>query len=166
MITIRCWANRPGSAKPDWGKANQIAELIKIGGYGNVDSLAPAQRIVQLSPAFQNARVLAAYAVTEPRRIISDEARFAQYQMEMQFVYVPTDLPATTGPVMPISGKFIFHETTPSSSWIIHHNLGFEVQVTIWDDTGEVVYPEVDNPDLNTTVVTFAAPTTGTAIIS
>jgi proteasome lid subunit RPN8/RPN11 len=170
LITVRCWANRSGSARPDWGKANQLAEIVKISGYGTVDSVGPAARIVQLAPNFQNARVMAAYATTEPRRVNSDEARFAQYSLEMQFVYAPTILPATIGPdpILDPSDpdvNFVYHQNSPLSTWIITHSLGREVQVTVWDDTGEVVYPEIDNPNLNQTVVSFAAPATGTVII-
>jgi hypothetical protein len=172
VMSLQFWANRPGSSKPDWGKANQLAEIVKAAGYGAVDAYAPPARIVGLAPSFQNARVLACYALTEPRRIPADEARFALYQMDMQLVYVPTTLPATVAPP-PVSGggggtsneAFVFRQDTPLATWSITHNLGREVQVTIWDDTGEVVYPVVDNPSLNVTVVTFANPATGTAII-
>lgn len=170
VMSVRCWANKPGSSKPPWGKANQLAEIIKISGYGAVDAYAPPARVVQLAPGFQNARVMACYALTEPRRVPSDEARFAVYQLDMQLVYVPTTLPATIGPP-PIGGgsgsseAYVFRQDTPLATWTITHNLGHEVQVTVWDDAGEVVYPGVDNPSLNVTVITFANPSTGIAII-
>jgi hypothetical protein len=170
VISVHCWANKANSSQPPWGKANQLAEQIRIGGYGGVDSLAPPARIVALAPNFQNARVMAAYALTEPRRIPADDARFAHYQFDMQFVYVPTILPATIGPA-PIpdpssaSDAVVFYQNSPLATWTIFHNLGHAVHVTVWDSTGEVVYPEVDNPNLNVTVITFASPTTGTAII-
>lgn len=170
VISIHCWANKANSSQPPWGKANQLAEQIRIAGYGSVDSYAPPERVVALAPNFQNARVMAAYALTEPRRINSDEARYAHYQFDMQFVYVPTFLPASIGP-MPVpdpsspEGGVVFYQTTPLATWTIFHNLGHEVHVTVWDSFGEVVYPEVDNPNLNVTVITFAAPATGTAII-
>lgn len=170
VISIDCWANAAKSSQPPWGKANQLAERIRFAGYGGVDSLNVPQRIVALAPQYQNARVLAAYAVSEPRRMLNDEARFARYHMDMQFVYVPTDLPATLGP-LPIPdpsaaiGGYVHYQQVPAVTWTITHNLGHEAHVTVWDDTGEVVYPETDNPSLNVTIVHFAAPTTGTAII-
>lgn len=170
IISIHCWANRPNSSQPPWGKANQLAEQIRIASYGGVDSYAPPQRVVALAPNFQNARVLAVNVLTEPRRFPADDARFAHYQFDTQFVYVPTFLPPNIGPLpvpdpsSPEDGV-VFYQRTPSATWTIIHNLGHEVHVTVWDDTGEVVYPEVDNPSLNVTVVTFANPATGTAII-
>ena len=170
VVSIDCWACAVNSSQPPWGKANQIAAIIQMAGYGSVDSLNSPQRVVALAPQYQNARVQTAYALTEPRRIPGDDARFARYQFDMQFVYVPTTLPGSIGPI-PIpdpssnDGGYIHYQNVPAATWIIVHNLGREVHVTVWDSTGEVVYPEVDNPNLNTTVVTFADPYTGTAII-
>lgn len=170
VISIKCFACAVNSSQPPWGKANQLAEIIKLSGYGSVDSYNSPQRVVALAPQYQNARVLGVYPLSEPQRMPSDEARFALYKIDMQFVYVPTTLNASIGP-LPVpdpssnSGGYLHYQTVPAANWIINHNLGHEVHVTIWDDTGEVVYPEVDNPSLNTTVVMFADPATGTAII-
>lgn len=169
VFSIKCWANKAKSNKPPWGRANQLAERIRMATFGTVDAPVPSARIVALAPSFQNARVQSVRLLSEPRRMLSDEARFALYQFDMQMTYVPTELPATIGPppITPPSGleNFVYHQTIPSATWVISHNLGREVQVTIWDDTGEVVYPEIDNPDLNTTVVIFSTSATGTAII-
>lgn len=170
VIGVEVWACAINSSQPPWGKANQIAEIIKAAGYGSADSLNNPQRVVALAPQYQNARVLAAYAITEPRRVPADDARFAHYNFNMQFIWTPTTLNASIGPAPVIDpandlGGFIHYQTVPAANWIINHNLGHAIHVTIWDNTGEVVYPEVDNPSLNTTVVSFAAAATGTAII-
>ena len=58
-------------------------------------------------------------------------------------------------------------QPTPDSEWQIVHNLGFRpagVQVT--DDSGDDVVGVVTHPDLNTTVITFALPLSGTADLS
>lgn len=170
VVSIKCYACSLNSSQPNWGKANQLAEIIKLNGYGTVDSVNNAQRVVGLAPQYQNARVLLAYPVSEPRRMPGDEARFALYQFEMQFVYVPTMLNASIGPI-PVPDPagsalgYTHYQTVPAASWIIDHNLGHVVHVTIWDSTGLVVFPTIDNPTLNRTVVTFSAPATGTAII-
>lgn len=170
VVSVDCWAVAVNSSQPPWGKANQLALAIVMAGYGSVDSFNTPQRTVALSPQFQNARVMAAYALGEPRRMPGDDARFARYHFDMQFSFVPTTLNASIGP-MPVpdpsgvAAGYVHYQTVSSATWVINHKLGQEVHVTIWDNTGEVVYPEVDNPSLNTTVVTFAAPATGTAII-
>jgi hypothetical protein len=170
VIGVDCYACTMNGSQPPWGKANQLVEIIKLSGYGTVDSLNPAHRVVALAPQYQNARVQTAYAITEPKRMPSDEARFARYHLDMQFSYVPTTLPGFIGPIsVPDpsdgAGGFVHYQTIPAPQWILNHNLGHEAHVTVWDDTGEVVFPEIDNPSLNTTVIIFASPQTGTAII-
>lgn len=85
VMQVDTWACNLGSAKPPWGKANQLAELIMAGCYGRGDDPEPAGRLVTLPPGYQNARVLAAYATTQPRRNqIVDNARFARYTFDLQ----------------------------------------------------------------------------------
>lgn len=55
----------------------------------------------------------------------------------------------------------------PAATWTIVHGLGRPVHVTILGDDGAEVDTDIEHPpDLNTVVATFAAPSTGTAIIS
>lgn len=55
----------------------------------------------------------------------------------------------------------------PAATWTIDHGLGRPVHVTILDDSGAEADTDITHtPDLNTVVATFAAPTTGTAIVS
>lgn len=89
VMQIDCWAtNAGGSSKPPWGKANYLASLIKNAGYGGVNSPSAPAREVVLPAEYLNARVMAAYALTEPRRLPNDEARYARYQFDMQFRWV------------------------------------------------------------------------------
>lgn len=70
------------------------------------------------------------------------------------------------GPIGPAGGDpFIFDQTTPVATWTIDHNYGRRVSVDLIDDTGKVVFADIEHPTLNRTVITFPSPTTGTAFI-
>lgn len=91
VMDVRCWAVNPGSARPPWGKANQLAEIIRAACYHPQDDDDPTQRTVTLPAGYQQARVLCAYWVTEPRRIPGDEARYACYggDLAVHWVAIP-----------------------------------------------------------------------------
>lgn len=88
VVQVDCWAANPGGARPPWGKANQLAEIIAAHCYGGVDDVLPVQRVVTLPDGYQNARVQSAFVATEPRRIPFDEARFARYSLDLQLFWV------------------------------------------------------------------------------
>lgn len=71
------------------------------------------------------------------------------------------------GPPGPAGGSTYVYdrEGVPAATWTITHNLGRRVHVTITDDDGREVLADVEHTDLNTTVVTFATPFSGTALI-
>lgn len=70
-----------------------------------------------------------------------------------------------------ISGSDVvgFHyvQTAPSVIWMIPHNQNSErIQVTVWDDSNHVIYPDtVAIHDLNTVRVVFNTPATGRAVL-
>lgn len=83
IYQINCWAAKPNSEKPPWGKANNLAELIvqatwekKHWGH------------LVLPATHDDARVLGSKALTEPRRVFGDEARFACYTFDLQLFWV------------------------------------------------------------------------------
>jgi hypothetical protein len=57
---------------------------------------------------------------------------------------------------------FAFQQTAPAAVWTITHTLGHLPEVNIIVG-GESVDAQVDYPNINTVVITFAAPQTGTA---
>lgn len=70
------------------------------------------------------------------------------------------------GPIGPAGGDpFIHDQNDPLSTWTIDHNYGRRVSVDIIDDSGRVVFADVEHPTLNRTVITFPSPTTGSAFI-
>jgi len=85
VIQVDCWAVNPNSSKPPWGKANQLAEVIRMGclDHPNVGRLLSG-----FPAAYSNARCLSVYPISEPRRIRDDAADYAHYTMDLQFMWV------------------------------------------------------------------------------
>jgi hypothetical protein len=71
------------------------------------------------------------------------------------------------GPVGPAGGAVFVYDRAgvPASTWTIAHALGRRVHATVIGDDGREVDSDVEHPDLNTTVITFAEPFSGTALI-
>jgi len=65
-------------------------------------------------------------------------------------------------PAAPIT----YTQSTPASTWIITHNLGRVVNVTLYNATGVQVESDVVASSSNVVTVTFASPQTGSALIS
>ncbi len=82
LIQIDCWTVAVNKKNPPWGQANVIAEIIK-----NFCVYDRPCETVTLPSGFNNARVVSAYAVTEPRRIKGDAANVARYQFDVQFLW-------------------------------------------------------------------------------
>ncbi len=87
VISVDTWAVSPQSSQPPWGKANQLAEVIKAAclDHGSVG------RLLTTPAAYNNARCLTVYPLTEPRRIRGDLAGYAHYSMDMLFMWVEVD---------------------------------------------------------------------------
>jgi hypothetical protein len=71
------------------------------------------------------------------------------------------------GPPGPAGGATYVYDRdgVPAATWTITHSLGRAVHVTVIGDDGYEVDSDVEHPDLNTTVITFAEPFSGTALI-
>lgn len=61
--------------------------------------------------------------------------------------------------------SFTYIQAVPASVWTITHNLGRYAAVTVLDSDDDEVYGDYDYPDLNTVVLTFSSPVTGTAFL-
>lgn len=83
VLQLDCWATNPNSEKPPWGKANNLAEIIKAACYDK-SVWGP----LVMPATHENVRVLGSVAQTEPRRVLSDEARFACYTFDLQLFWV------------------------------------------------------------------------------
>lgn len=86
LIQVDCWVPSVNSSKPQWGKANHIAEVIMNAMFDdnkNAKTLALG--------TYRNARVQAAYLVSEPRRVNNDPAGHARYTFDMTLAWVTAD---------------------------------------------------------------------------
>jgi len=86
VVSINCFAVRPGSTKPPWGHANQNAMKILNATYNR----RPAAAASSLDFAallgiagYGNALVRVAYPASLPRRIDSDPSQFAVYNIDI-----------------------------------------------------------------------------------
>lgn len=86
VFQVDTWAVSPTSGKPPWGKANQLAELIVAATYA---PSAPAWGIRGVDPgsSYQQARVMAAEVVSEPRRMRFDEGTYARFSLDLQLTW-------------------------------------------------------------------------------
>ena len=64
--------------------------------------------------------------------------------------------------------RYLHTQSNVSSSWVITHSLDFKyVNIDVYDSNDRILLPQtITAQDANTTVVTFATPTSGNAIIS
>lgn len=88
VISINSFAMKSGSLKPPWGKANQLAERIRLATYqirrqpsGGVELVMPS--------GYGRALLLSVWPVSEPRRVPSDPSQYAVYNQDVQFVWTP-----------------------------------------------------------------------------
>ncbi len=70
------------------------------------------------------------------------------------------------GPAGGESGAYVHTQTAAASVWFIPHNLGYRPNVAIEDDEGNEVEGQIDWPDLNTVILTFVIPLSGSAYLS
>lgn len=84
VVSVHFWATKVGSAKPPWGDASRLAELV-IDGCDDEDAM---RRILTLPAGYGSARANEAYPLTEPRRIPGDGSGYAHFQMDLQLHWV------------------------------------------------------------------------------
>lgn len=71
------------------------------------------------------------------------------------------------GPAGAAGGSVYEHvQSAPSSVWVITHNLGRKVHVSLFGDEGEVILSDVEHGSVNQATVTWSSPTTGSAVVS
>lgn len=84
-MQIDVWAFTVNSNKAPWGKAFNLAMLIKNG-------LQDAARLVETPDAFHNAYVHEVRVLIDPRRILGDEANFARYSFDVALHWTHREL--------------------------------------------------------------------------
>jgi hypothetical protein len=78
VVQVDCWAATKGTGEPPWGRASHLAALVVEAAY------ATAQPLLEPGDLWSPFHVQTAYPLSEPRRIPSDEARFARVQFDLQ----------------------------------------------------------------------------------
>lgn len=84
VCSVDCWAVNPNSQKAPWGKANSLAELIRVA----CEECTNYGVRLELPGSYGAARVLTAYLLTEPRRVLNDAANYARYQFDLAVDWV------------------------------------------------------------------------------
>lgn len=71
------------------------------------------------------------------------------------------------GPTGPAGGEVIVYDRNgvPASQWVIDHDLGRLVHVTVVLDDGEEITTDVTQGTPNTCTIVFAQPTSGKALV-
>ena len=83
-VQLDCWAVKPGSAKPPWLRANQLAETILAGCLDGTGQ----QATVDLGPHYMQARIFTVRPLSEPRRVGGDEGGYARYTFDAALTWV------------------------------------------------------------------------------
>lgn len=89
----------------------------------------------------------------------------------------PVALPAVVVPVAGPAGArgvdgqpggtyFVYTQATPAAAWIINHNFGRPVQVTLFDSLNNVINTDIAQGTPNQATAIFATPIAGSAVIS
>jgi hypothetical protein len=83
VITADLWvAPAPGSTKPPWHKAAQLAEQLRQATEGDTGG------VVTLPTGYAGARVLSAYLISEPSRVPDDPAGYARFTADLALDWV------------------------------------------------------------------------------
>lgn len=82
VMQVDCWAVNPGSSKPPWGRAGELAGLIVERTFTD---LRPGEFTVRTG--FLPVLMRSVWPLSEPRRINEDEAGYARYQFDIVFAY-------------------------------------------------------------------------------
>lgn len=80
VVTLKFWAVNPDTGLPPWNMARQLAEIVRAGCLSTTTGVGVH---VTLPYADQNARVLSAYLMQEPRRAYGDVGDYACFTADM-----------------------------------------------------------------------------------
>ncbi|MFJ8995601.1 hypothetical protein ACIRQH_35000 [Streptomyces sp. NPDC102279] len=89
VMGLSCWAANPGSQKPPWGKASNLAETIVA---ATLDHPNVPKTTLALPGDYPNVQVKSAYTTGDPRRINDDASSYARYDIP-GLVIAWTELP-------------------------------------------------------------------------
>lgn len=90
VVQVDCWACSPGSNKPPWGMANNLAEQIRAACYDHTTfgrELRPQLNGV----VYPTAKATTVYPLTEPHRMYGDVGDNAGYSFDLMLNWVQLD---------------------------------------------------------------------------
>jgi hypothetical protein len=90
VMGLSCWAANPGSQKPPWNQASNLAEAIVAACLDHPNVPKPA---LALPGGYPSVQVKSAYTVGDPRRINDDASSYARYDIP-GLVIAWTEVPA------------------------------------------------------------------------
>lgn len=85
VVLLKCWASTPGTDAPPWNMARNLAETVRAGCFARTGMGA----FLDLSATCdQNARVLSAYVITEPRPSYADAGDYACLLVDLRLHWI------------------------------------------------------------------------------
>lgn len=87
VAQVECRAVTPGSGKPPWGKAADLAEQIRFATYDRLNFGRPLTVTLNGIP-YPDAMVRSAKILTEPHRIYADAADYAGYSFDLALQWI------------------------------------------------------------------------------
>jgi len=92
VVTVNVYAEKPGSRKPPWGQAFQLAQRIVMATYTKRWAPDPAVELTGLPANYGRAIVGSVFPVSEIRKLPSDPSQYAVYTMDLQFNWAPASV--------------------------------------------------------------------------
>jgi hypothetical protein len=86
VLQVETWAAIPGSDKPQYGAAEQLAEDI-VSAAGSLNSGGSSVRVLQRA-GYNEALIHAVASLTEPRRLDDPDTGYARYLMDLSLAWV------------------------------------------------------------------------------
>jgi hypothetical protein len=85
LVQVSVWCVRPGAQRPPWGMADSLMELVMRAAVGSrVGRSVDVALSVGTPASTASARILSVWAVSEPRRLWSDDSSFAHRQVDLR----------------------------------------------------------------------------------
>ena len=86
VYTLSVWANAGDSARPPWGKANELAEAIR-----EVADNRKGGNVRPVGPNTHGRFIVSNFVVlNEPRKITGDESAYARFDLDVELWWSPT----------------------------------------------------------------------------
>lgn len=84
VVTLNCWGVTSNTGLPPWNKAQNLAEIVRMGTYLN------SWPWLSMPNCDERARVMTAYLAGEPRRHYGDLGDYAAYVVDLALDWATT----------------------------------------------------------------------------